>query len=402
VRQLTAAAARRIHLAAQGLDRRPRRRPRKHDVLAVIRRMRILQIDTISVVARSPYLVLFSRLGSYDPRWLEELLDDGSLFEYWAHEASFLPIEDFALVRHRMLDPLGMGWKYRSEWVAKNRKQMERVLAHVRAHGAVRSADFERTDGEGGGWWEWKPEKRALEALFTRGELMVARRQSFQRVYDLRERVHAAWSDDALPAPAEVERRIILESVKALGVTTARWVSDYYRMSKRGTPERVRALAAAGELEEVTVAGWKDVAYVHPDNAALVDAQPKPVLTTLLSPFDPVVWDRARALEMFGFDYRIECYVPAPKRQWGYYVLPILRRGEIIGRLDAKAHRADGIFEVRDFYLEEGVRPSTALLADVARALREAAEWHATPDVVIKRTEPRSLRKTLQSSVDNG
>src|SRR5690606_32200456 len=161
----------RLHLHAQGLDRRQRRRAHREDVLSVIRRMGVLQIDTISVVARSPYLVLFSRLGAYDPSWLDGLLADGALFEYWAHEASFLPIEDYALVRHRMLDPDRMGWKYRAEWVAKHRQELKRVLDHIRAHGEVRSADFERRDGAKAGWWEWKPEKRALEALFTSGQV---------------------------------------------------------------------------------------------------------------------------------------------------------------------------------------------------------------------------------------
>jgi hypothetical protein len=401
---LSSTAARRLHLHAQGLDRRARPRARKQDVLAAIRRMGVLQIDTISVVARSPYFVLFSRLGAYDPTWLEELLAEGALFEYWAHEASFLPMEDYALVRHRMLDPERMGWKYRAEWVSKHRSDLEQVLAHVREHGAVRSADFERRNGAASGWWEWKPEKRALEALFTSGHLMVARRQAFQRVYDLRERVHPEWSDAALPSQQEMERRLILRSVRALGIATARWIPDYYRMPKRDTPARVRELAAAGELIEVQVNGWRDAAYIHPDHLDVAqDASTgglKPMLTTLLSPFDPLVWDRSRARVMFGFDYSIECYTPAPKRRYGYYVLPVLRRGEIVARLDAKAHRRDGTFEVKSFYAEEGVRVTDALLRDVARALREAAAWHGTPEVLLGRTQPRELRAALRGHVN--
>lgn len=401
--RLKPSAARHLHLHAQGLDRRPRRRATKVDVLAVIRRMGVLQIDTISVVARSPYLVLFSRLGSYDGTWLDQLLAEGALFEYWAHEASFLPIEDYALVRRRMLEPERMGWKYRAEWVDEHRHELDNVLAFIRENGPVRSADFQRRDGTVSGWWEWKPEKRALEALFTSGHLMVARRQAFQRVYDLRERVHADWSDDALPSDEEVQRQLILQSVRALGVTTARWVADYYRMPKRETPARVRELAAAGDLIEVRVDGWSDAAYIHPDHRAAAEQAGegilKPTVTTLLSPFDPVVWDRARALSMFGFDYRIECYTPAPKRRYGYYVLPLLRRGELIGRLDAKAHRRDGTFEVKSLYLEHGVRVSEALLRDAGRAIREAAEWHDTPEVVIRRTNPRHLRQMLMPQV---
>jgi uncharacterized protein len=398
--RLTAAAARRLHVAAQGLARRPQRAARRADVLAAVRRMGVLQIDTINVVARSQYLVLFSRLGAYDPAWLDELLAAGSLFEYWAHEASLLPIEDYALFRRRMLEPELMGWKYRGDWVAAHRHELDKVLAHLRAHGAVPSADFERPGGGGApGWWGWKPEKRALEALFTAGEVMVARRQAFQRVYDLRERVHPGWSDAGLPSADETERQLVLRAVRALGVTTAGWVADYYRMNRRAVPGRVRELAAGGELVEVVVDGWDDVAYIHPDHRDLAGRAARggvrPALTTLLSPFDPLVWDRRRASAIFGFDYRLECYTPAAQRRYGYFVLPLLRRGALVGRADAKAHRRGSEFEVKSLYLEDGVRGADDLLRDVAAALADAAAWHGTPRVAIARTEPRRLRAQL-------
>lgn len=400
---LTATAARLLHVTAQGLDRRGRRAAAKHDVLEAIRRMGVLQIDTISVVARSPYLVLFSRLGAYEPQWLDELLAERALFEYWAHEACYIPIEDYALFRHRMLQPEGMGWKYREAWVAQHRHELERVLAWIREHGEVRSADFERRAGHEPGWWGWKPEKRALEYLLTAGEVMVSRRQSFQRVYDLRQRVHPDWSDDELPPRAETEAQLVLQAVHALGITTARWVADYYRMDRRRTPARVHDLAAAGELIEVVVDGWDDVAYVHPAHLDMAEAAAagalKPSLTTLLSPFDPLVWDRQRARSIFGFDYRLECYTPAPKRRFGYYVLPVLRRGALVGRLDAKAHRREGRFEVKALFLESGVRTTDALLADVSAALKEAAAWHGTPEVGIGPTRPAALRAALQALV---
>ncbi len=203
---LSRTEARAIMLAAQGLDRRPLKKAGKRDVLGTIRRMGALQIDTISVVARSPYLVLWSRLGQYEPRLLDELLTEGAIFEYWAHEACFLPIEDFKLYRHRMLNAESMGWKYCATWANEHRREIEAVLAHIRERGAVRSADFVRQDGKAGGWWEWKTEKRVLETLFTMGELMIARRQNFQRVYDLRERVLPAWDDRELPTIEEVKR----------------------------------------------------------------------------------------------------------------------------------------------------------------------------------------------------
>jgi uncharacterized protein len=286
-------------VSAQGLDRRPVRAATKRDVLATIRRMGALQIDTIQVVARSPYLVLWSRLGAYEPRWLEELLAEGEIFEYWSHEACFLPAEDYPLYRQRMLDLTSHGWHYSAAWVERHRVQVEALLAHVRERGAVRSSDFARDDGKSGGWWEWKTEKRALEMLFTAGELMIARRHNFQRVYDLRERVRPDWDDARLPDAQEVKHLLALKAVRALGVTTARWVADYFRTDKRATARAVAALAAEGALLSVNVEGWKETAFVHPDHSQLIRSAAagklNPQLTTLLSPFDPLVWDRARA-----------------------------------------------------------------------------------------------------------
>ncbi len=379
-------------IAAQGLDRQPSKAAKKPDVLRAIRRMSVLQIDTIHVVARSPYLVLWSRLGDYEPRWLDELLAEGKIFEYWAHEACFLPIEDYPLYRHRMLDAHDMGWKYSHEWITKHSAEVERVLSHIRRSGPARSSDFERTDGRAGGWWEWKPEKRALEMLFTAGELMIARRHNFQRIYDLRERVLPSWDDAQLPSKVETARALVLKAVRALGITKARWVSDYFRTDKRETNALTVRLADEGELLQVGVAGWEETAYVHPDNRKLLAeaAAEKlcPALTTLLSPFDPLVWDRARAREMFGFDYRLECYTPAPKRVYGYFTLPILHRDKLIGRLDPKAHRKEGVFEIKSLHLEAGVKLDDELIKDLTDAIKRFAEWHGTPQIILKQTNP--------------
>lgn len=391
--------ARALMLAAQGLLRRPSKSATKADVLRAIRRMGALQIDTINIVARSPYLVLWSRLGSYDTAWLDELLAGGSIFEYWSHEACFLPIEDYPLYRHRMLDAESQGWHYSKSWVEAHRLEVATLLDYVRARGAVRASDFERTDGKAGGWWEWKTEKRALEMLFTAGELMIARRQNFQRVYDLRERVLPTWSDEQLPPVEDVRRALALKAVRALGVTTAKWVADYFRTDKRQAKETVATLAAEGHLLTVKVEGWSEPAYVHPSNRKLLhdaaSGKLVPELTTLLSPFDPLVWDRARARSMFGFDYRLECYTPAPKRLYGYFTLPVLRRGALVGRADAKAHRKEGIFEVKSIHIEPGVPADEGLARDIAGALRECAAWHKTPDVRVRLSEPKGFAGRL-------
>jgi uncharacterized protein YcaQ len=401
--QLTQDEARAAMLAAQGLHRRPGKKAAKQGLLRAIRRMGALQIDTIHVVARSPYFVLWSRLGDYEPLWLEELLADGQLFEYWSHEACFLPIEDYPLYRHRMLDASSQGWHYSRSWVESHNRDVEGLLAFIGERGAVRSADFARTDGKAGGWWEWKTEKRALEMLFTSGELMVARRQNFQRVYDLRERVLPSWHDGRLAPVEEARRELALKAVRALGITTARWVADYFRTGKRETLDIVSALAREGALLTAEVAGWEGPALFHPENRRLIkeaaSGRLKPELTTLLSPFDPLVWDRARARATFGFDYRLECYTPGPKRRYGYFVLPILRRGEIVGRLDAKAHRKEGVFEVKSIHLEQGVGVSDELLSDVAAAIRECAVWHKTPEVLVRPSGQVGVAKRLMKVV---
>lgn len=397
--QLSHTQAQALMLAATGLHRRPERQASKDDVLQCIRDMHVLQIDTIHVVARSPYLVLWSRVGSYQQRWLEELLAEGQIFEYWSHEACFLPIEDYPLYRSRMLQGLTRSWKYAQSWLHENAALVEQIREHIREHGPVRSADFVRSDGEKGGWWNWKAEKMALEMLFMAGEIMIARRHNFQRIYDLRERVLPDWDDSQAPEIDQVNRRLALRAIKALGITTARWVADYFRTSKTTTTPLVEQLAQEGALLRANVEGWTQPAYIHPENRQLAEqaiaGNLTPTLTTLLSPFDPLVWDRARALTMFGFDYRIECYTPAPKRRYGYFTLPILRRGEIVGRLDPKAHRKDKIFEVKALHLEPHVTPDTALAADIATALRDCATWHGTPEIVIRACDPPEFQKMM-------
>ncbi|MBA3242528.1 MAG: winged helix-turn-helix domain-containing protein [Acidobacteria bacterium] len=392
-----------LMLAAQGLLRRPAKTATKADVLRAVRRMGALQIDTINIVARSPYLVLWSRLGSYDPAWLDELLAGGSIFEYWSHEACFLPIEDYPLYRHRMLDAESQGWHYSKSWVEAHRLEVASLLEYVRARGAVRASDFERTDGKAGGWWEWKTEKRALEMLFTAGELMIARRQNFQRVYDLRERVLPSWHDEQLPPVEDVRRALALKAVRALGVTTAGWVGDYFRTDKRQAKETVATLAAEGRLLTIGVEGWNEPAYVHPSNRKLLNdaASGKlvPELTTLLSPFDPLVWDRARARSMFGFDYRLECYTPAPKRLYGYFTLPVLSRDALVGRADAKAHRKEGVFEVKSIHIEPGAPADEGLARDIAGALLECAAWHKTPEVRVRLSEPKGFAARLTKAL---
>jgi len=397
-------AARELLLAAQSLRTVPKRAT-KDKVRETIRRMGVLQIDSISVVARSPYLVLWSRLGSYEPRWLDELLADGALFEYWSHAACFIPIEDYGLYRRLMIE----GGEKTRTWMRAHHEEIKHVMERVNENGPVRAAEFARTDGRGGGWWEWKPEKRALEHLFAAGELMISRRENFHRVYDLRERVLANalpdWEDALAPNEQEVWRALALKAVRALGVAVARWVPDYFRTPKKGVAGLLEELADEGELVCAGIEGLDEPAYVHPGNAELA----KKILsnglqssvTTLLSPFDPIVWDRARASELFGFEYKIEVYTPAARRRYGYYSLPILHHGALVGRLDAKAHRKQGTFEVKAIHLEPGVPVSDDLVTGVAWTLRDCAGWHDTPEVLVRRSDPSELAEMLRITVED-
>lgn len=395
---LTPEQARAMHLVAQGLLQPPDPSATPASLQACISRMALLQIDTIHVVARSPYLVLFSRLGPYPPQWLDDALAAGKLFETWAHEACFAPMDDLLL--HRSYNR-----QARQHWGLTNARQththqrehLDKLLSHIREHGAVKSSDFERKDDRVSAWWGWKDEKRWLEALFASGELMVARRERFQRVYDLTERVApllASASADEL-SPEAVRQQFIERSVTALGITQARWISDYFRMKPRLKDADLDALVDDGTLLRVDVQGWGAPGYVHASQAnwlrkAVADKL-LPTHTALLSPFDPVVWDRERASTLFDFDYRLECYTPEPKRVFGYFVLPILCCGQLIGRLDAKAHRAQGVFEVKSLVAQPGMVWNEAQVLAVSSAIRQCALWHGTPEVKLSRTDPAKL-----------
>jgi hypothetical protein len=374
-------------LAAQGLLQPPPQPACKADVLATIRQIGILQIDTINVVARSPYLVLWSRLGQYQPAWLDELLAEGALFEYWAHAACFIPIEDFALFRGRMLKMRSAEYATHYWWsLLEHTDLVQRILERIRLEGPLRSSDFESDHKLQGGWWNWKDEKHALEHLFNTGELMIARREKFQRVYDLQERVLPGWEDRQTCSEEEARRALVLKTVRAQGISRIAWVAHYYYLTKTGLAELIKGLAHEGALQEVDVDGWPEPAYVHPDHQDLLDQAAagslEPTLTTLLSPFDPLVQDRARARQEFGFDFTIECYLPQAKRRYGYYALPILHRGALVGRLAVKAHRAKGVFEVKGLWLEPGWELKGALADELGPALQRCAAWHGTPQVV--------------------
>jgi uncharacterized protein YcaQ len=392
---LSKAAVRGLLIAAQGLQQplSSHAPATKDDVRRMIQQLHGVQIDTIHMVARSPYLVLWSRLGAYPQSWLDDLLAEGALFEYWARAASFLPIEEYPLYRRLMLNRLTWHENRWRPWMQEHTELIDTLLTRIRERGPVRSADFARTGGPKPGWWNWTDEKTALDGLWMRGDLMVASRQQFQRVYDLRERVLPEWDDTQTPPLEEVYDTFALNTVKALGVTKAAWVADYFGLSKKVAQTAIDGLAQRGQLHTAQVEGWEEPGYFHPDHQEAIEVAANGQIplsrTTLLSPFDPLMWDRTRGQELFNFTYRIECYTPAPKRIYGYFTLPILYDNALIGRLDPKAHRKEGVFEVKALHLEPGVIVNDALIAEVRSMLHACADWHQTPQIIVRAaTEP--------------
>lgn len=398
--QLSLSAARHLHLAAQGLLKKPRRRAQSSDILPTVQRMSLLQIDTINIVARSPYLVLFSRLGNYQTQWLDNALSQGELMEYWAHEACFLPRSDFALIRHRMLSPDKMGWKYRQEWMQEHAAEIEQLIAHIQENGPVRSADFEHPRKGASGWWEWKPHKRHLEGLFTSGKVMVVERRNFQRVYDLTHRVMPHWDDERDLLTQEVAEAIMLEnSARSLGIFRPQWLADYYRLRQPALKPLLETWQREQRVIPVAVETLGEM-WLHADLLPLLpqalEGKLQATHSAVLSPFDPVVWDRKRAEQLFNFSYRLECYTPAPKRQYGYFVLPLLHKGQLVGRMDAKMHRKTGTLEIIALYLEDEVKATVPLEKGLSLAINDFARWQGASSVTLGRM-PDGLFTTCRS-----
>ncbi|NJL94927.1 MAG: winged helix-turn-helix domain-containing protein [Anaerolineae bacterium] len=378
-------SVRRLAVVKQGLHQRPAQANTKA-LKQIIRQIGLLQLDSISITARSHYLVMLSRAGVYDPALLDALLPARWLFEQWAHAACLIPMEDYPYFvprireRREALGAVGRGLS-----AVESAAVIEHVLEAIRAQGPLSARAFEGDGKPRGTWWDWKPAKAALEHLFDHGVLMVDRRENFQRYYDLAERVLAGQVFEPAPDLAAHERWAVLQAARAQGVATLADLADYYRLRKKPAAQWVQEWVAAGELLEVRVEGWKPVAYLHRADLPLLEAVQAgahpPQVTTFLSPFDNLIWYRPRAEALWNFSYRVEMYTPAAKRTYGYYVLPILQRGVLVGRLDPKIERKDGRLIVRALHLEPGQPLTAQLVQDLAGALREfmvfmgAATW---------------------------
>ncbi len=364
---LSAYEARRIALAAQGFGRaRPRVRVSLRHLRAVLEQIKLVQLDSVNVLVRSHYLPFFSRLGPYRPELLAQLAyRRRELFEYWGHVASLLPVDHYPLLRHRM-DAAEPGRHRAGPLMEERPGYVEAILDEVRQRGPLGVDDLEDPGGRTGPWWGHGPGKVALEWHFRAGRLTTSDRRGFTRVYDLTERVlPREWLDAPVPGPDEARRQLLLRAAGAHGVGTARDLADYYRLTVPIARPLLAELVSSGRLQEVTVAGWSQPAYLHPE-ARL----PRTVRgQALLSPFDSLVWERDRTLRLFGFDYRLEIYVPEPRRQYGYYVLPFLLDGQLVGRVDLKADRQRGTLAVRAAHVERDANPpqvASALATELA------------------------------------
>ncbi len=374
--RISAAQARRLALGAQGLaDPRPDAAPNGWDLRRVMRRVRLLQIDSVNVLERAHYLPAFSRLGPYR----RELLDAASqraprrLFEYWGHEASLIGVELQPLLRWRMERAGRDAWGGMRRIVEERPELVARVLEEVRERGPVSASEL--TAGErprrSGPWWDWSDSKRALEWLFWSGQVTAARRRRFERLYDLPERVLPAAVVSAPTPPAdEAQRELLRIASRALGVAAERDLRDYFRMAAAEAKPRIAELVDAGELVAVEVEGWgRTQGYADP--AARIPRRVE--AAALIGPFDSLIWERDRVRRIFGFDYRLEIYVPKPQRRHGYYVLPFLLGDRLVARVDLKADRGAGRLLVRALHLEPGAPAET--LGRLADELEALAGW---------------------------
>ncbi|MEX0429566.1 winged helix-turn-helix domain-containing protein [Nocardioides sp. DS6] len=384
---LSLAQARRIALAAQGFHAawdKPHATPTMRTLQRTLERTAVLQVDSVNVLQRAHYMPLYSRMGAYDVDLLRRASErhPRRMVEYWAHVQAFMPVELWPHMRWRMDHYRARRGKWR---VLEEDPELEAsLLAEVRERGASTARDLDdglprRKDHWG---WNWSTTRRVLDYLFTTGDLAIAGRNSqFEILYDLPERVIPRVHLEApTPTVHEAHVELVRRAARSHGVATLRDLADYFRMPAADTARAVAALTEAGELVPVTVEGWTRPAYLHRD-ARLprrLDAR------ALLSPFDPVVWERARTEALFDFVYRIEIYVPEPKRVHGYYVLPFLLGDRLVGRVDLKADRKAGLLLVKAAYAEECAPPDTA--AELAAELVRLAGWLGLAGIVV---EPR-------------
>lgn len=328
----------------------------KKGALSIIQKLGYLQIDTLNVIARSHHHTLWSRLPDYEETFLNELLIDKYVFEYWSHAASYLPMNDY-----RFSLPLKKSYADgKSHWFKKDKKMNAYVLDKIKAEGPLQSKDFEFKRNSPGNWYNWKPAKQALEQLFMEGKLMVAQRQNFQKVYDLTERIIPHSINISYPTKSELATHFIKRAIQAYGIVNEHEITYLRKGLKEVVTKEIKKKLKEGELINVIIEKNKKSYITTPRHMQEIELSNKGVFTNkltknihFLSPFDNAVIQRKRLNSLFGFDFAIECYLPESKRQYGYWCLPILYNSQFVGRIDTKADRASKIFQIKSIHFEE-------------------------------------------------
>jgi uncharacterized protein len=379
VRRLDLAQVRRAHIAAQGLaEPRPAAVDIRH-LRKAMRTMGVLQIDSVNVVERAHQLTLFSRLGPYDPGLLWRSLRDRELFEYWAHMASFVPIADWPLWKHRMEHHREHPWSRIHELRERAPGYVESILAQVEERGPLTPSELDEPGERKGPWWGWADGKYVLEWLFECGIVAVSDRRNFERHYDLAERVIPDAHRLAPTVPEEeVHRILLLRAAERMAVGSAKGLADYFRLPIIPARAAVDALAREGALVPVEVIGWDEPLFMHPQAKFPRSVEAR----ALLNPFDPIVWFREHTERLYDFHYRIEIYTPAPKRIYGYYVFPFLLGDRLVARADLKADRKAGVLRVPGAFLEAGQEPKW-VARELAAELGEMARWLGLGEVAV-------------------
>ncbi len=359
---------------------------------AVIQHLGYIQIDTISVIERAHHHVLWTRHKAYQPSMLDQLVKEKKVFEYWFHAASYLPISNFRFCLPRM-EAMRKKKPYRLD---RKNPLYRQVLERIKAEGPLQAKDFESDHThKSSGWWDWKPAKRALEQLFIEGNLLVVGRKGFQKIYDLPERVLPANLDQSKPTPAEFARFLIQQGIQAQGIITESQIGYLQSEGKRGLRKILEQMLETGEIIRVQVEKRAGNYFTTPDVLEQTLRLPKQKQFFLLSPFDNFVIQRKRIQELFGFDYQIECYVPAPKRKYGYFSLPLLWGEEFVGRVDMKADRKPQRLIIRNLVLENKPLNLERMLPAFTKSLNEFMVFNGCQDIEIVKTIPSSLKKKL-------
>jgi uncharacterized protein YcaQ len=393
--ELSKKEARRLLLQRQGLLRKGQFGHGKNAVRKCIERISWVQIDTISVVERAHHHVLRSRVSNYDPAMLHLLqVRDRQLFEYWSHAAAYLPIQDYRYYLPVM--------KASAAKRVPDKKIAPDILRRIQTEGPLQARDFEGpANRKSSGWWDWKPAKMALEHLYLAGELMVTHREGFQKIYDLRDRVLPDHLDTSMPSDHDWAEFIVNRMIGAHGLASE-YDMGYARASirvltnrniKQLLSEALHNLLEDNQVCRLEVGGT--AYFAHAGTLSELPLRLGRREIHILSPFDNVTINRRRMLELFDFDYQLECYVPGPKRQYGYFCLPVLYGDALIGRLDAKAERKVGNLEIRNLVLEEKVKMNDNLLVALKQGLLRFAENNQCRSISVLKTRPESLKKTL-------